>query len=162
MPSNPADTYGLLRAAIPGPQPGGLRREPPPVRPQGPQAPGRPPHPARQGEGDPRGHRHHPGLLVADGPGRPGRPPKLPRDEGIGVEVIDLRTIAPLDQRDRPRLPRQDQPPGHPSARGPHGTSARRRRTLRDGRRRGLLAPGHLGHPRGPYHRPSRRRTHPR
>ena len=38
MPSTPADTYGLLRAAIAGPEPGRLHREPAALRHEGPAA----------------------------------------------------------------------------------------------------------------------------
>ena len=38
MPSTPADTYGLLRAVHPGPQPGGVHREPAALRHEGPAA----------------------------------------------------------------------------------------------------------------------------
>ena len=47
MPSTPADTYGLLRAAIEDPNPVVVHREPPALRDEGPQAAGRPPRPDR-------------------------------------------------------------------------------------------------------------------
>ncbi len=40
------------------------------------------------------------------------KPPRRWPGEGIDAEVIDLRTLRPLDTRDGAREPRQDQPPG--------------------------------------------------
>ena len=73
MPSTPADTYGLLRSAILRPEPGGVHREPPDVRDEGPQAAGRLPDPARQGEGRAGRHRPHHRERLADGPRGAGR-----------------------------------------------------------------------------------------
>ena len=57
MPSTPADTYGLLRSAIRDPNPVVFIENRQHVRDEGPQAAGRLPDPARQGEGGAGGHR---------------------------------------------------------------------------------------------------------
>ena len=94
MPSTPADTYGLLRAADPGPESCGLHREPAAVRDEGTPAAVRlhPPdrHNRRSCVPEPtsRSCRSHEWFT------RRSPPPSEWGEEGISVEVIDLRTVA--------------------------------------------------------------------
>ena len=59
--------------------------------------------------------------------------------EGISVEVIDLRTVAPLDTRDGARVGAQDEPAAHRPRGG--GAVRHRRRDRRHRRPRGVLGP---------------------
>ena len=98
MPADPVETYGLLRSAIRRPQPRGVRGEPAAVRDEG--ARGRTPTTSsrwgRRGSSGP----------AATSPWSPGRgccrrcslPPAEVAAEGIEVEVVDLRTVAPFDR----------------------------------------------------------------
>ena len=75
MPSTPADTYGLLRAAIARPEPGRVHREQAAVRRQGPEAAGRLHRAARQGEGGAAGDGRDDRERLPDGRTRPWPPP---------------------------------------------------------------------------------------
>ena len=97
MPSTPADTYGLLRARDPGPEPGRVHREPAAVRHEGAAAAGRPHRPDRQ-----RRPSCAPGtdvtvVSVSRMVHEAVAAAERVAGEGISVEVIDLRTVAPLD-----------------------------------------------------------------
>ena len=97
MPSTPADTYGLLRAAIQDPNPVvfienrllyGMKGPQPPsdhILPIGKSAVVRP------------RNRRDRRVGLTDGPRGDRRGRDALADEGISVEVIDLRTVAPLD-----------------------------------------------------------------
>ena len=136
MPSTPADTYGLLRAAIQDPNPvvfienrllyGMKGPQPPPdyVVPIGTSAV------VRAGTDVTVvsvSRMVHEAVAAAE----------LVAAEGISVEVIDLRTVAPLDMDADPRLGAQDEP----AARRPRGGRAvrHRRRDRGHGRPGGVL-----------------------
>ena len=112
MPSTPADTYGLLRAAIQDPNPVIFIENRLLYGMKGPQPP--------------------PDYLLPIGKAavvRPGTDVTVVSisrmvhevvaaaaqvaDDGISVEVIDLRTVAPLDIGGDPGVGAQDQPPPH-------------------------------------------------
>ena len=104
MPSTPADTYGLLRAAIQDPNPVVFIENRLLYGMKGPQPPGRPHPPDRQGHRRARraptsrvvsvSRMVHEALAAAEAVAA----------EGISVEVIDLRTVAPLDTAHDPRV----------------------------------------------------------
>ena len=105
MPSTPADTYGLLRAAIQDPNPVvfienrllyGMKGPQPPadhILPIGkaPSCARAPTSPSCRSRGWSTRRSPPPSALAAD---------------GISVEVIDLRTVAPLDMATDPRVGR--------------------------------------------------------
>ena len=139
MPSTPADTYGLLRAAIQDPNPVVFIENRLLYGMKGPQPPA--------------------DHLRADRPGRDraARAPTSPScrcrawcttrvaaaeavaADGISVEVIDLRTVAPLDTGTDPRVGAQDEPAAHRARGG--GAVRHRRRDRGDRRARRLLEP---------------------
>ena len=81
-----------------------------------------------------------------DGPAGRSRPPdRLADDHGISAEVIDLRTLVPLDVADDPRLGREDEPAVH--RRGEPAALRLGRRDRLDRRRRGLLQPRRADRP---------------
>ena len=147
VPSTPYDARGLLRSAIRDPDPvlffehkklyRSVRGEVPDtdyVVPLGRAQVTRP--------GDARhGHR-----LRADGPLRL-EAAELVAGEGISVEVIDLRTLRPLDTRDDPRLGEEDRQVRHRLRGQP--LRRLRRRGGGDPRRGGLRLPRRAGRPRG-------------
>ena len=150
MPSTPADTYGLLRAAIQDPNPVvfienrllyGMKGPQPPadhILPIGRSAVVRPGTDVTVVSVS---RMVHEAMAAADSLA----------DEGISVEVIDLRTVAPLDVGADPRLGAQDGPAAHrPRGRRPlrHRCGDRRHRGPR-----GLLGPRRA-------HRADRRRRH--
>ena len=151
MPSTPADTYGLLRAAIQDPNPVvfienrllyGMKGPQPPadhIVPIGASAVVRPGTDVTVVSVS---RMVHEALAAAE----------RVAGEGISVEVIDLRTVAPLDMAPDPRVGAQDQPAAH----RPRGGRAlrHRRRDRRHRRPRGVLGP------RRPD-RARRRRRHP-
>ena len=97
MPSTPADTYGLLRAAIQDPNPVVFIENRLLYGMKGPQPPDRPHRPDRQVR---RRARRGPTSRSCRCHGwctRRSRPPSCSPTTGISVEVIDLRTVAPLD-----------------------------------------------------------------
>ena len=139
MPSTPADTYGLLRAAIQDPNPvvfienrllyGMKGPQPPadhivPIGTVGRRARRAPTSPSCRSRGWCTRRSPRPSALAG---------------EGISVEVIDLRTVAPLDIGADPRVGAQDEPaPDRPRG----GRPVRHRRRDRGHRRpRGLLGP---------------------
>ena len=96
MPADPVETYGLLRSAIRSPNPVVFVEN----RLQyGMKAPGRrrPPDPARQGAHRPARPRRHGGHLVPDAQEVLAAATEV-AEEGIEVEVVDLRTVAPFDR----------------------------------------------------------------
>ena len=97
MPSTPADTYGLLRAAIQDPNPVVFIENRLLYGMKGPQPPADHIAPDRHGR---RSCARAPTSPSCRCRGwctrRSPRPRRSPRD-GISVEVIDLRTVAPLD-----------------------------------------------------------------
>ena len=153
MPSTPADTYGLLRAAIQDPNPVvfienrllyGMKGPQPPsdyILPIGASAVVRPGTDVTVVSVS---RMVHEALAAAE---------RL-ADDGISVEVIDLRTVAPLDMSPDSRLGAQDEPHPHRprgrrslrhrrrdrSHRGPRGVLGPRRAD-RTGRRRSDPAP---------------------
>ena len=78
----------------------------------------------------------------------------LAREDGVEAEVVDLRTLRPLDTRDDPGIGREDRQ----GARRPRGEPLRRvrRRDRRGDRRAGLRAPRWPGHPPCRSRRPRR------
>ncbi len=64
---------------------------------------------------------------------------RLSAEHGIEAEVIDLRTLVPLDVAHDPRLGREDEPPVH--GRGEPAAVRLGRRDRVPGRRRGVLQP---------------------
>ena len=97
MPSTPADTYGLLRAAIQDPNPVVFIENRLLYGMKGPQPPADHIVPDRRvGRRAPR-HRRDRRVRVPHGARGASPPPSELADEGISVEVIDLRTVAPLD-----------------------------------------------------------------
>ena len=138
MPSTPADTYGLLRAAIQDPNPVVFIENRLLYGMKGPQPPA--------------GHLLPIGVSAVVRPGTDVTVVSVSRmvhealaaadalaGEGISVEVIDLRTVAPLDMAPDPRLGAQDRPAPH-RPRG--GRPLRHRgRDRGHGRPRGVLGP---------------------
>ena len=70
---------------------------------------------------------------------------RLPAEHGIDAEVIDLRTLVPLDVADDPRLGREDEPAVH--GRGEPAAVRLGRGDRVDRRRRGLLQPRRADRP---------------
>ena len=97
MPSTPADTYGLLRAAIQDPNPVVFIENRLLYGMKGPAAAVRPHPPDRQVRGRPPRSRRHRRVGLTDGPRGGCRRRRRRPTDGISVEVIDLRTVAPLD-----------------------------------------------------------------
>ena len=136
MPSTPADTYGLLRAAIQDPNPVvfienrllyGMKGPQPPadhVLPIGKSAVVRPGTDVTVVSVS---RMVHEAIAAAE----------RVADEGISVEVIDLRTVAPLDIGADPRVGAQDEPAAHRPRGG--GPLRHRRGDRRHRRPRGLL-----------------------
>ncbi len=142
MPSTPADTYGLLRAAIQDPNPVvfienrllyGMKGPRPPadhVLPIGRSAIVRPGTDVTVVSVS---RMVHEAVGAAE----------LVATEGISVEVIDLRTVAPLDVGSGPRLGEEDQPTAR---RTRSGRSLRHRRGAGGDRRQGgVLGPRRPG-----------------
>ena len=97
MPSTPADAYGLLRAAIQDPNPVVFIENRLLYGMKGPQPPSRL-HPSHRQIGCRASrHRHHGGVGITHGARGPRAAADAVAGEGISVEVIDLRTVAPLD-----------------------------------------------------------------
>ncbi len=82
-------------------------------------------------------------------PGRSRPPSGWPPRHGISAEVIDLRSLVPLDTAADPRVGRQDRPAVH--GRGEPAAVRLGRRDRLDRRRRGLLQPRRADRP---DHRP--------
>ena len=95
MPSTPADTYGLLRAAIQDPNPVVFIENRLLYGMKGPQPPADHVVPIGVRPSCARDRRHR-RVGLTDG-ARGGRRRRGVAGEGISVEVIDLRTVAPLD-----------------------------------------------------------------
>ena len=70
---------------------------------------------------------------------------RLDADHGIDAEVIDLRSLVPLDVADDPPIGREDEPPLH--RRGEPAAVRLGRRDRLDRRRRGLLQPRRADRP---------------
>ena len=149
MPSTPADTYGLLRAAIQDPNPVVFIENRLLYGMKGPQPPDDFILPIGRSTVVRAGtdvtvvsvsRMVHEAVAAAE---------ELAAD-GVSVEVIDLRTIAPLDLAARARVGGQDRPP----ADRPRGRRALRHRRRDRGHRgqRGLLGPRRT-------HRADRRRA---
>ena len=68
----------------------------------------RAPDPARQGRRQARGHGRHARSRGRRWCGRASRPPKALAEEGIEVEVVDLRTLRPLDDDTHRRVGHED------------------------------------------------------
>ena len=110
LPSTAADAKGLMATRDPRRQPGRL---PPPLPADARARRGarrRVPRPVRRGGGPARGRRRHDRRDRLDRRQGARRPPRRSPAEGIEAEVIDPRTLAPLDTRDDPRVGREDRP----------------------------------------------------
>ena len=138
MPSNPADTYGLLRAAIQDPNPVVFIENRLLYGMKGPQPPAD--HIVPIGKVGRRAgrHGHHAGLGVADGPRGAGgrRSGRRGGDLGRGDRPQDRRSAR---HGADPRVGAQDEPPAD-RARG-RAPVRHRRRDRGDGRPRGVLGP---------------------
>ena len=97
MPSTPADTYGLLRAAIQDPNPVVFIENRLLYGMKGPQPPADHILPIGKSAVVRAGTRRHRRVGLADGARGASPRPSALAGEGISVEVIDLRTVAPLD-----------------------------------------------------------------
>ena len=135
MPSTPADTYGLLRAAIQDPNPVvfienrllyGMKGPQPPADHIVPIGESLVVRPGTDVTVVSVSRMVHEALAAAE----------AVAGDGISVEVIDLRTVAPLDIGTDPRVGAQDEP----AADRPRGGGAvrHRRRDRRDRRARGF------------------------
>ena len=96
MPATPYDAKGLLKACHPRRQPGHVHRAQDALRRQGPGARRGLCHSPGRGRRQARGHRRDHRHLLAHGATRPGGGREA-GEEGISVEVVDLRTLKPLD-----------------------------------------------------------------
>ena len=123
----------------PGPEPGGLHREPAALRHEGPAAAGRPPRPDRPVARSCARAPTSRWCRCRAWSTRRSPPPRRVAADGISVEVIDLRTVAPLDMAPILESVAQDQPP----ADRPRGGRPlrHRRRDRRHRRPRGVLGP---------------------
>ena len=138
MPSTPADTYGLLRAAIQDPNPVVFIENRLLYGMKGPQPPDDHVVPIGKAAVVRAGNdvtvvsvsrMVHEAVAAAE----------RVADDGISVEVIDLRTVAPLDTATGPRVGREDEPaPDRPRGRR---SVRHRRRDRRRRRARGVLEP---------------------
>ena len=97
MPSTPADTYGLLRAAIQDPNPVVFIENRLLYGMKGPQPPADHIVPIGTVGGRARRAPTSPSCRSRGWCTRPSPRPRRVAGEGISVEVIDLRTVAPLD-----------------------------------------------------------------
>ena len=139
MPSTPGRHLRPAARRDPGPEPGRLHREPAALRHEGPAAAGRPHRADRQVGRRARPAPTSPSCRCRAWCTRRSPRPRRVAGDGISVEVIDLRTVAPLDIGADPRVGAQDEPAAD-RARG--GRAVRhRRRDRRDRRPRGLLGP---------------------
>ena len=97
MPSTPADTYGLLRAAIQDPNPVVFIENRLLYGMKGPQPPADHIVPDRRVDRRAARHRRHRRVGLPHGARGARRRRRSWPSDGISVEVIDLRTVAPLD-----------------------------------------------------------------
>ena len=113
-PSTPADVVGLMAAAIRDPDPVIFCEHKALFATKGEVPDGEHVVPLGPGRGRPRGRataRSSRSRRWSRGPSR--RPSASQADHGIDAEVIDLRTLVPLDVADDPRLGREDEPAVH-------------------------------------------------